>query len=283
MYLCAHGLSFNINPTGRFFGGIPGPDDIKKDIALVKEAGFDGYELWIEKLLSYLPHGSKQELAGIVKDAGLKVPAICFVGDFPDMGVHSAEPETAKEIFAMLSAIGCDTGVYVVDPYDGLGREEAMQKAAQKLNMVSDIASDYGIRLAIEFIYTLSYLSSLGDAIELMERSGKDNVGISLDTFHFYMSDSKLQDIARVPEGRIYGVHINSCPDLPKSEMTDKDRLPPALGVLPYAEILDAVKAQGYDAQLSVEILHDNYWNMGPGDDIKAIYQQSKDALAPWL
>jgi sugar phosphate isomerase/epimerase len=46
--------------------------------------------------------------------------------------------------------------------------------------------------------------------------------------------------------------------------MTDKDRLPPALGVLPFGEILDACAAQGYDAQLSVEILHDDYWRMPP-------------------
>ena len=282
MYLCAHGLSFNIKPTGRFFGGIPEPDDLKKDIELIKNSGFQGYEMWVEKLLSYLKQGSKEELAGLVRDAGIKVPAFCFVGDFPDMDVHTAEPECAKDIFSVLSAVGCECGVYVVDPYEGLEREEAMTMACDKLNMISDIAADFGIKLAIEFIYDLPYLPDLASAIELMERSGKDNVGISLDTFHFYMSNSKLEDIARVPAGKIYGIHVNSCPDLPRDQMTDKDRLPPAKGVLPYAEIVDACQKQGYDGHLSMEILHDDYWKLGPGADLKAIYDESKDALAKW-
>lgn len=283
MYLCAHGLSFNITPTDRFFGKLPEPGDIRKDIALVKETGFQGYELWVEKLISYLSQGSKEELADLVGEAGIKVPTICFVGDFPDMDLHTAEPETAKEIFSVLSAIGCDTGIYVVDPYEGLEREEAMEKACAKLRNVADIAADHGIGLAIEFIYTLPYLPDLASAIELMERSGRENVGISLDTFHFYMGGSKLDDIARIPEGRLYGLHVNSCPDLPISEMTDKDRVPPALGVLPYAQILDACRDQGYDAQLSIEILHDDYWKLGAGEDIRRIYAESRDALSSWL
>jgi len=282
MYLTAHGLSFNITPTGRFFGRIPEPDDVKKDIELVKNSGFPGYEMWVEKLTSFLQHGSKEELRYLVGESGVKVPAFCFVGDFPDMGVHSAEPETAKQIFEVLSAIGCDVGIYVVDPYEGLSREDAMRKACAKLQGVADIAKDYGVKLAIEFIYTLSYLHSLADAIELMERSGKDNVGISLDTFHFYMGGSTLADVARIPEGRLYGIHVNSCPDLPREKMTDKDRVPPGLGVLPYGEILDACKAQGYDRQLSVEILHDDYWKKSPEDGLRSIYEESKDALAPW-
>jgi 2-keto-myo-inositol isomerase len=282
MYLTAHGLSFNITPTGRFFGKIPEPDDVKKDIELVKNSGFEGYELWVEKLTSYLPRGSKEELRKLVKQAGIKVPAFCFVGDFPDMGVHTAEPETARQIFEVLSEIGCDVGIYVVDPYEGLSREEAMEKAGAKLQRVADIGKDYGMKLAIEFIYTLSYLHSLADAIELMERSNRDNVGISLDTFHFYMGGSKLEDVARIPRGKLYGVHANSCPDLPKDKMTDKDRVPPARGVLPYAEIIDACKAQGYDAHLSVEILHDDYWKMSPEDGLESIYEESKDALAAW-
>ena len=77
MYLCAHGLSFNIRPTGRFFGDIPKPDDIKTDIALIKESGFDAYELWVEKLTAYLRHGSAAELAALITAAGVKVPAFC--------------------------------------------------------------------------------------------------------------------------------------------------------------------------------------------------------------
>jgi 2-keto-myo-inositol isomerase len=282
MYLTAHGLSFNITPTGRFFGKIPEPDDVKKDIELVKNSGFDGYEMWVEKLTSYLPQGSKEELRKLVEDAGIKVPAFCFVGDFPDMGIHTAEPESARQIFEVLSAIGCDVGIYVVDPHEGMSRDEAMQKACQKVQGVADIAKDYGTKLAIEFIYTIHYMKSLADAIELMERSGRDNVGISLDTFHFYIGASNLEDIARIPKGKLYGVHANSCPDLPKDQMTDKDRVPPGKGVLPYAEILDACKAQGYDAHLSVEILHDDYWKMSPEDGLESIYRESKDALAAW-
>ncbi len=282
MYLTAHGLSFNIRPTGRFFGGKPDPADLERDLDLVAESGFEGYELWVEKLLAAMPGIDPERLSAKIREAGIRVPAFCFVGDFPEMGVHTAEPETAARIFELLSAIGCDVGIYVVDPYEGEERAAAMAKAAEKLRGIADIARDRGIRLAVEFIYTLSYLKDVSDALELIDRTDRDNVGISLDTFHFHMGGSRLEDIARIPRGRIYGIHVNSCPDLPKEDMTDKDRLPPALGVLPYAEILDACRDRGYDAHLSVEILHDDYWALGPEGSIRRIYDETKDALARW-
>lgn len=282
MYLTAHGLSFNITPTGRFFGKLPEPGDLFADIDLVAASGFEGYELWVEKLTAWLPGGDLQELAGRVRDAGIRTPAFCFVGDFPDMGVHTAEPETAKAIFKALSAIGCTVGIYVVDPYDGLSREDAMAKACAKLQGVADIAADSGIGLAIEFIYTLHYLKNVADTLELMERVDRDNVGVSLDTFHFHLGGSRLEDIARIPAGRLFGVHVNSAPDRPLSAMTDKDRVPPGAGALDYASVLDACAAQGYDAHLSVEILHDDYWKLGPAESLQRIYDETAGALARW-
>lgn len=282
MYLTAHGLSFNIKPTGRFFGKVPEPDDLFRDIELVGQSEFSAYEVWVEKLTSWLHGGSRSELAGRVKDAGIRVPAFCFVGDFPDMGVHTAEPETARKIFEVLQAIDCHVAIYVVDPCEGLDRNAAMAKSCAKLQGVADIAADYGIRLAVEFIYTLGYLKCVNDTLELMERSNRDNVGISLDTFHFHMGGSRLEDIARIPKGRILGIHVNSCPDKPRAEMTDKDRVPPGLGVLPYAPILDACKAHGYDDQLSVEILHDDYWKLGPEASLGKILDETRDACAKW-
>jgi len=282
MYLTAHGLSFNITPTGRFFGKLPSPEDIKRDIALVSYSGFVGYELWVEKLLAYMLVGSPDELAQLVCESGVRVPAFCFVGDFPDMGIHSAEPETARNIFAYLQAITCPVAVYVVDPHEGLDRPAAMKQAADQLREVADLAAEYRVGLAIEFIYTLNYMKTVADAIELMERVERDNVGISLDTFHFYMGGSRLEDVARIPPGRLYGIHVNSCPDIPKTQLTDKDRLPPGLGTLPFKEILDASRDQGYQEQLSVEILHDDYWQMDAETALRRIYRESASACQAW-
>ena len=58
--------------------------------------------------------------------------------------------------------------------------------------------------------------------------------------------------------------HINDSEDLPKSELTDANRLLPGEGVIPLCDILSRLKAAGYDKLASIELFRPEYWNWDP-------------------
>src|SRR5207302_1935426 len=101
-------------------------------------------------------------------------------------------------------------------------------------------------------------------AIEVVREVDRPNVGMVIDTFHFYAGGSRLDDIARVPIDKLFVVHLNGCEDLPRGQLTDAHRLYPGEGPIPIEAILRALRTNGFDGTCSVEIFRPDYWQQDP-------------------
>lgn len=113
------------------------------------------------------------------------------------------------------------------------------------------------------------------EALRIVEEADHEQVGIMMDTFHYYKSEVPLNDIAAIPVERLAIVHINDCEGLPREELTDGHRLWPGEGVIPLGEMLGAIKENGYEGYLSVEIFRREYWEK----DIEWIVENAKRSL----
>jgi 2-keto-myo-inositol isomerase len=104
----------------------------------------------------------------------------------------------------------------------------------------------------------------LGLAAEIVRETARDNVGLVIDSFHFYAGGSKLQMIEKLDPNLIYIFHINDAENLPRAELEDRHRLLPGLGILPLREMMAAFRKIGYDGVASVEIFRPEYWERDP-------------------
>jgi 2-keto-myo-inositol isomerase len=133
------------------------------------------------------------------------------------------------------------------------------------LDELGQIAERRGVSLAFEFLgQPRCSVQTLGQAAEIVNHLGRANVGLVLDSFHFYAGGSRLESIDTLDARKLFVFHINDAEDLPREELEDRHRLLPGLGILPLKEIVAALKRIGYDRVTSVEIFRPEYWERDP-------------------
>jgi 2-keto-myo-inositol isomerase len=102
---------------------------------------------------------------------------------------------------------------------------------------------------------------------EIVKAVNRKNVGMVLDTFHFYVGGSPLDSIRKMDRERIYILHFNDAEGLPKSDLQDAHRLYPGEGVIPLKEIISRLKEIHYDGPVSIEMFRPEYWTR-PSEEV---------------
>jgi 2-keto-myo-inositol isomerase len=150
-------------------------------------------------------------------------------------------------------------------PVPSPGRDGVSEQAAitQTASALSEMADRYGdaTKLGLEFLGMRSCsINNLHAAVETVKRAGRRNVGLVLDSFHMYVSDSKFSELAQLKAEQIFLVHVNDSEPGNRMELTDANRLYPGEGVIDLKEFASALSRVGYDDYLSLELLRPAYW-----------------------
>jgi 2-keto-myo-inositol isomerase len=236
------------------------------DVEIAAETGFTALEVWAGKLDAYLADRSLEELGGRMQALGIQPWCINSIEN-----ITPREALGRAEIMAQLThaasiarAIGAPSIVVVPGTApDGFSRNAAIADAVEVLRQMSDVAGETG--LAFEFLGKPGCsVPTLDIAIEIVTSVDRANVGMVIDTFHFYAGGSELADLARVPIDKLFVVHLNGCEDHPKPELTDAHRLFPGEGAIPIEEILRLLRARDFDGTMSIEIFRPQYWERDP-------------------
>jgi 2-keto-myo-inositol isomerase len=133
------------------------------------------------------------------------------------------------------------------------------------LEELGRIAERHGVALAFEFLGQPDCsVKTLAEAAEIVERVERANIGLVLDSFHFYAGGSSIESIDALDARKLFIFHINDAEDLPREQLEDRHRLLPGLGILPLKEIVSALRRIGYDRVASVEIFRPEYWERDP-------------------
>ena len=133
------------------------------------------------------------------------------------------------------------------------------------LGELGAIAARRGVGLAFEFLGQPDCsVQTLALADEIVRQVAQPNVGLVIDSFHFYAGGSTIESIDALDAGRLFIFHINDAEDLPREQLEDRHRLLPGLGILPLKEIIAALRRIDYDRVASVEIFRPEYWKRDP-------------------
>jgi 2-keto-myo-inositol isomerase len=130
---------------------------------------------------------------------------------------------------------------------------------------MADMAEAFGVSLAFEFLgQPACSVQTLALADEIVRATARENVGLVIDSFHFYAGGSTIESIDALDPARLFIFHINDAEDLPREQLEDRHRLLPGLGILPLKEMVAALRRIGYDRVTSVEIFRPEYWERDP-------------------
>jgi 2-keto-myo-inositol isomerase len=218
------------------------------------DAGFRHVELWFEKLrgLGLAPPA----IAARLRDAALVPVSACAAGGFFWSGAPGPD-ERRGELeghFALAQALGVPRFV-IYDYVEARPKRDDHEVAAARLVSLATLAARYGVRIALEFIAGSRLLGSLPTALSVIRKAAQPNVGLCLDTFHFFAGVSKLEDLDELRPGEVEHVHFHDVPAaVPRELLVDADRVVPGTGVIPLARVVTALRRIGYAGALSVEL-----------------------------
>lgn len=242
---------------------------LETDFAAAKAAGFDYVEIWAAKLRTYLHHRTPSELNDFIVETGVPPLSINSIEHvtFRDADAYESIKAECEELSNVAAAIGCPFIVVVPGklPSAGASRAEVIAESVRVLSELCDIAARHDVALAFEFLgQTDCSVPTLDLAHEIVRATDRPNLGLVIDSFHFYAGGSTIEMIEAVDPKLIYVFHINDAENRPREQLLDKHRLLPGLGMLPLREMIAAFRKIAYDKVASVEIFRPEYWDKDP-------------------
>ena len=251
--------------------------DLVTDIRAASAAGFECLEIWSAKLKTFLQSHTTDDLKKMFQENGIEPYSINSIEHitFRDDEGRARLRSECEDLCRIASEINCP---YVVVVPGRLPREssqaQVIEESVSTLRELAGLAEAFGVGLAFEFLGQPDCsVQTLALADEIVRETARENVGLVIDSFHFYAGGSTIESIEALDPARLFIFHINDAEDLPREQLEDRHRLLPGLGTLPLTEIIAALRRIGYDRVTSVEIFRPEYWERDP-------FELARDARA---
>ena len=251
-----------------FHGATTMTSSLETDVEISAAAGFKGLEVWAAKMDTYLATHTVDELCALfVNNAVLPLAfdAIEFIG-FRG-GEYPWVQKRCAELSRLAQSICCPTIAVVPSPTPdrNILWPQIVEEYVAVLRDLGSIAAEYNIRLAFEFLgFGWSSVRTPRGAWEIVQKTDRENVGMIIDTAHFYGGGAQLMELEQLDGSRIFALHLDDLEDTPREAISDATRLFPGYGVVPLQKICAILRAIGYDGHCSVEIFRPEYWQRDP-------------------
>jgi sugar phosphate isomerase/epimerase len=125
------------------------------------------------------------------------------------------------------------------------------------------VLQDNDLRLGLEFVgprtsrerFRFPFASTQLDMMELVEAVGTGNVGLLLDSWHWYTSHGTVEELSRLSNKDIVHVHVNDAPAgvAVDEQMDNRRKLPVTTGVIDLKGFMNTLVKIGYDGPVECE------------------------------
>jgi 2-keto-myo-inositol isomerase len=249
------------------------------DLEACEKHGFDFIEIRFDCVKEYLKEHSLEELARWFNTHRLKPWAyntLLFFNQRDEAGVKEIDDEV-DFIIKVSDAIGMKMLITVPNFNVGpLTIDQIKEEAVARLKYLSDRVAPHGICISLEFCgVPACSINQFGTAYDVVEAVNRDNVGITLDTFHFHAMGSRWEDLERADGKKIFAFHLNDAENLPIGSMLDDKRLWPGDGCLDHDRTLRALKMIGFDGVCTVEEFRPEYYHLSHDENVRTAKEKT--------
>lgn len=235
----------------------------EQSVALAHKYGFEG----IDPDPDLFARLSDDALKRLLDDLGAKnlkfgaagLPVNFRSGEAAFSESLKALPKAAKT----LERAGVDrVSTWVMPCSNSLTYLQNFRQHACRLRECAKVLADHGQRFGLEYVATRTlwrsernpFIHTMSEMKELEVSIGTDNMGIQLDSWHWYNAEETAADIETLRGRDVITVDLNDAPHLPLDQLRDDHReLPAATGVIPVRQFLRALVEIGYDGPIQAE------------------------------
>lgn len=257
------------------------------DLQACEKYGFDYIELRFDCIKDYLKEHTLDELADWFKTHNLKPYAyntLIFFNQRDAAGVKEIDEEV-DFIIKVGNAIGMKT-LITVPSFDvgPLSIEEIHDEAVRRLRYLADKIAPHGMRISLEFCGCPNCsINQFGTAYDVVEAVDRDNVGITLDTFHFHAMGSRWEDLERADGKKIFAYHLNDAENLPIGSMLDDKRLWPGEGCLDHERTCRTLQKIGFDGVCTVELFRPEYYALSHDENVQVAKERATSLISKYF
>ncbi len=246
----------------------PGSIGVKADqeraLALAARYGFDAVEPFPQHLARLTPD-QMAALRERLRAANLAWGAAGLPVEFRrDDAAFRSGLEQLPTLAAALQRAGVTrVGTWLTPASNTLTYRQNFRRHVERLGAAARVLADHDLRLGLEYVGTFTaragarfpFVHNLAETRELIAEIGAGNVGVVLDSWHWWQADDTEADLLALRAEDVVSVDLNDAPTgVPKHQQLDGRReLPAATGVIDVAPFLRALEQLGYDGPVRAE------------------------------
>ena len=243
---------------------------LPQKLAAIKGAGFSQVMLMARDLVGHAE--GIEDAVRVVKASGLRVTGFQVLRDFEGLSghLHEYKIDIAKSMLEMCAAVGAkvllvcsSTSTHATAEPDALARD---------LRKLAMLALPLGIRVAYEGLSWGRHVNEFTSAWDVVCRADAPNLGIGIDSFHAFATQTPLEDLDLLDPDKIFLVQLadfmwNEIKSVEERIDTARHfRVFPGEGVHSeaLAELVMRLDRLGYRGDYSFEVFNDDYQQMPP-------------------
>lgn len=257
--------------------------DTARFVKMCSKVGFKEVELNDSKLEEYFTDHSYREIRVLLRQSNVHVAtvnALAFFSLVPEENFDFVLKK-AEKMMILCQFVECDS--LVVCPSKNthnLSLSEIKTKTIHRLERLADLGKSYGIRVSFEPIGHHTYsIRKVLDGLDIVRGIRNHKIGLTIDTFNFYLGENTLEDLEKIPGDRISFVHFHDVADLPLDELSDENRLFPGEGVIDLKGFCKIFRDKDYHGPLSVELINPKLEEEPPKELIEKTWKSLKKYL----
>ncbi len=256
-------FSNNIRDFGMDTISLAGPLEAK--LRAVREAGFSQIMLSARDIVGH-PEGLDAAVAA-VRASRLRVTGFQVLRDFEGLTghLHDYKMDIAKSMLEMCSALG--SRVLLVCSSTSVHAGSQADDLARDLRKLAMLAIPKGIRVAYEALSWGRTVQEFPQAWDLVCRADMPNLGLGLDSFHLFATQTPLDELDVLDPDKVFLVQLA---DFMWTEIKSVEeriatarhfRVFPGEGVhsADLAALVTKLHALGYRGDYSFEVFNDDY------------------------
>ncbi len=245
-------------------GSIGVKADQREAIHLAHKYGFESVEP-IPGFLAALSDAQNEELLALLHAKGLVWGAAALPVNFRrDEATMDRELERLPVLAAALQRAGATrVGTWISPTSNLLTYRRNFELHVKRLRRVARILGRYGQRFGLEYVGPKTswsagrypFIHTMAEMRELIDAIGEPNVGLVLDSWHWYTAGETKEDLLSLTGDDVVACDLNDAPaGIPVDQQRDTRRqLPAATGVIDLAAFLGALVTIGYDGPVRAE------------------------------
>jgi sugar phosphate isomerase/epimerase len=237
---------------------------IVKEIEIASQAGYDAIEPWVDTVQDYVRGGgSAKDLRKRIEDSGISVESsIGFPEWIVDDDARRAKGmERAKREMDLMAQIGAKRFASPPAGATDLPKLDLLAAAA-RYRALLEIGDGIGIVPQLELWGFSKNLSRLGECVNVAIEAAHPKSCVLADAFHLHKGGSDYHGLGMLGPGVVQTFHMNDFPnDPPREKIDDSFRVYPGDGEGPIVEMLRALRRNGGQKVLSLEVFNRKYWS----------------------